>query len=126
MRVRSILPLLSPALVLGLACGGSGERKDATAGALPVTTAASLTAAVLGLESGTAATSLPSLAPAGEGAFALIAPSTPGCVTVVNHGTGTDGFTEWLWTFNCTGPDGTSLTGAVSVRFNPQGAVNVA
>lgn len=128
MRVRSFFPVLGSALVLGLACGGSGtsDHRDPSGGALPAATAAALTTAVLGLESGTAATRLPSMAPAGEGAFALIAPPTPGCVDVVNRGTGTDGFTEWLWTFNCTGSDGTSLTGAVTVRFHPLGAVNVA
>ncbi len=126
MRLRLAFSL--SLLTLGLACGSSGgaDRNPAPATALPAGTAATLTAAVLGLESGTAATSLPSLAPAGEGAFALIAPPTPGCVSVANHGTGTDGFTEWVWTFNCTGPEGGSLTGTVTLRFNPQGIVNVA
>lgn len=129
MRYRLIVPAIASVLVLGLACSGSGTHgnsSDSENRALPASTAASLTAAVMGLESATSATNLPSLAPAGEEAFALLAPATPGCIAVTNHGTGGDGFTEWVWTFNCTGADGASLTGAVTLRFNAQGVVNVA
>ena len=120
MRLMRCLPFALPLL---LACGGSNPKVDTPLAPVvkPMSTdeARSATWGFLTVEhSAAVASRMPGFIPSGEG-WLLSLPALPACVGVVSSlGAG---ITTVALTFNaCTGPDGGTLNGVVTITFNVQ------
>lgn len=114
-----------PALALALACGGGGSSTTASSSgntgdtALPVETAAEVTTTMMNLETLTGIDQVPNMVPAGDpGVYALTTPTPHACVSLVNTPPDGSGFSQTVSTYQCTGPQGATLTGTVTLRWN--------
>ncbi len=120
MRLVRCLPFALPLLI---ACGGSSPKGDApVAPVVKPMSAEDARAATWGFltveHSAAVASKMPGFIPSGEGRL-LSLPPLPPCVGVSASLAG--GTTTLALTFNaCTGPDGGTLNGAVTISFNAQ------